>query len=405
MSKSSSNAKRLSIAIVSDLHCCAPQEGPRKSFLIAGSKRTPIGQHLVQSLLALIDKHKMKADVVICPGDLSHQVCQAGMVQAWEYLGEIQRKLGSPELLATVGNHDVDSRKLNSADAFDLPKTFHPDFPRPDSSAKDMFWGRGFYQAQFSDTASFVVLNTVIKHIDHASAERGTFDISFIEGLKQFLDSNHPDQGCSDPPIRVGVMHHHPIVHSTAHFGSTDVLEFGDQLLDVLGEFGYQFIIHGHRHEPRITRHQSQSLSQLVFAAGSFSAQLGELASRTKNLFHHVELEAEGAQSGIVGRIRTWEFTFGVGWQEATEQSARLPYESALVSPMPTVQTDILIQLCDQCTGGVMRLPDIQEQCPQLLKLLPSEVNHHIEMLRSRGYKLLRDEQGQIIQIGKVYKP
>lgn len=403
MPKSSPSPRPLSIAIVSDLHCCASQDVPRKSFLVAGSKRTPIGQHLVQALLALIDKHSLTADVVICLGDLAHQVCSAGMIQAWDHLGEIQRKLKSPLLLPTIGNHDVDSRKVNGPDPFEIPKTIHPDFPCPESGDRDMFWNRGFYHAAIRNRASFLVLNTVIKHHDPASAERGTFDNKFIGEMQKYLEAAYPDRGNGSPPIRVSVMHHHPIIHSTAHFGSPDVLEFGDQLLDVLGDFGFQFVVHGHRHEPRITRHQSRNLAQLVFAAGSFSAQLSELASRTKNLFHHVELASEGARSGMTGRIRTWEFTFGVGWEEASEHSARIPYESALTSPQPLIEVSALIQQCDQSPGGVMRLPDIQQHCPQLLRLLPSELASQMELLRSRGYKLIRDEQGQIVQIGKVY--
>ena len=400
-----SQSKPLTIAIVSDLHCCTSLDGSRKSFLTAGSKRTPIGQHLVQALLALIEKNKLVADAVICPGDLAHQVCAAGMIQAWDHLGEIQRKLKSPMLLPTIGNHDVDSRKLIGPDPFDIPKTIHPEFPRPDSNDKDMFWNRGFYHAKISDRASFIVLNTVIKHNDHASAERGTFANSYIEDMQKYLESEYHEKGNGSPPLRIGVMHHHPIVHSTAHFGSPDSLEFGDQLLDVLGDYGFQFIVHGHRHEPRITRHRSRSLAQLIFAAGAFSAQLGELASRTKNLFHHIDLESEGSQYGITGRIRTWEFTFGVGWQEASEQSARIPYESALASPEPQIVIDDLIQQCDQSPGGVMRLADIQQHCPQLLRILPSELAAHIAFLQSRGYKLIRDDQGQIIQIGKVFPP
>jgi len=111
------------------------------------------------------------------------------MVQAWEHLGEIQRKLRSPLLLPTVGNHDVDSRKIRAQDPFDLPKSFHPEFPRPDPDDRDMFWQRGFYYASIRNKAAFLVLNTVIGHHDNASAERGTFKLDLIDGMRTFLPS------------------------------------------------------------------------------------------------------------------------------------------------------------------------------------------------------------------------
>jgi 3',5'-cyclic AMP phosphodiesterase CpdA len=394
----------LSLAIMSDLHCCESQDVPRKSFLVAGSKRTPVGQHLVQSLLALVDKHKLIADVVICPGDLAHQVSQKGMVQAWEHLSEVQRKLGSTLLLPTIGNHDVDSRHNLGPDPFDVARTIHPEFPRPISSDNDMFWGRGFYAAAIEDKAGFIVLNTVIGHHDEPSATRGTFNANAIEALEKHLGAIYGPKQTARANLRIAVMHHHPIVHSTAHFASRDTLEFGDQILDVLGDYGFRFVIHGHRHEPRITRHKSRSVEQLVFAAGSFSAQLDELASRTKNLFHHVELECNGNTTSFSGRIRTWEFVFGVGWQEATT-ATWIPYEVAINSPRPPVETDDLIRLCAELPDGVMRLADIGMRCPQLLRLLPSEIDYQTEQLRQRGHKLTRDERGQVVEIGKVFKP
>lgn len=395
----------LHIAVVSDLHCCASQENQQPSFLIAGSKRTPVNQHLVQSLLAHIQRHSLTADVVICPGDLAHQVCPKGIIQSWDHLGEIQRELQSPLLLTTIGNHDVDSRKRNGPDPFDLPKTMHPFFPRPEPCDRDMFWNRGFYHATIPGKASFIVLNTVIGHQDYASAERGTFGANNIEGLADFLKTTYPSGRNGSPSLRVAVMHHHPIVHSTAHYGSSETLEFGDQILDVLGNYGFSFVVHGHRHEPRISRHKSQGQEQLIFASGAFSAQLGTLASRTKNLFHLVDIGADEITRAICGRIRTWEFTVGCGWEEAAEKSARIPYESAITCPQTLVDVEEIIRLCDQAPGGVLRTPEMQMLCPQLLLLLPSELNGYKDSLRLRGYKLVRDEEGNIVQIGKVVVP
>lgn len=405
MPPSTTASSKLSIAIVSDLHCCAAsKESPSKSNLIAGSKRTPPGQHPVQALLNLIKNQNLTADALVCPGDLAHQACPIGMIQAFDHLGEIQRKLRSPLLLPTVGNHDVNSRSVDSVDPFDLPKTIHPDFPCSDATAQDMFWNRGFYHQLIEGKAGFIVLNTVIKHTDARSAERGTFDDNCIDGMRQYLHSIYA-LNVGAPPIRVAVMHHHPIIHSTAHFGSSDTLEFGDQLLNVLAEFGFHFVIHGHRHEPRITRHMSAGIEQLIFAAGSFSAQLQNLSSITRNLFHHIELNRGAGTNGIVGVVRSWEFNFGMGWLEATMRSASIPHEAVLTSPQPDVELSGLMMQCNQAPGGVLRLDEIQKQCPQILRLLPCELTQRILALKTHGYKVAQDESGRIIEIGRTFIP
>ena len=166
---------------------------------------------------------------------------------------------------------------------------------------------------------------------------------------------------------------------------------------------GFRFIIHGHRHEPRITRHSASGVEQLVFAAGAFSAQLEELASRTRNLFHYMELNANNG-SDIVGDLRTWAFSFGTGWREATPSSAAIPFLSSLTSPRPEVSLTDLMRHCDESPAGIMRVEEIKTRYPQLLTLLPSELIREKERLSERGYKLTLNEEGQIHELGKVAK-
>jgi len=391
---------KLNIAIVSDLHCTALQQSPKVTHLTAGAVRTPVNQHPVQALLELIKEEPLSADVLVCPGDLAHQVCSVGMLQAWDHLGEIQRKLRAKLLLPTIGNHDVDSRNNKGSDPFDIPRSIHPEFPRPQRADQDMFWSRGFYHAKLSDLAGFVVLNTVIRHTDKQSAERGTFDASHIDAMRAHLRSIYEKKGAPLSPIRVAVMHHHPIAHSTAHFGSPDTLEFGDQILGALAEFQFRFVIHGHRHEPRITRHLATGIEQLVFAAGSFSAQLDSLASRTKNLFHVLSLESQ-ENDLYSGCLRTWEFTLGNGWEKAHSPSASIPFESNIRTPCPHVSADEVIAQCKSLPGEILRHADITRLCPQLLHLLPTELKQQKESLKAKGYKLVQDESGEIIEIAK----
>jgi len=91
----------ITVAVAGDLHCHADADNiSKESFLLAGALRKPVGKHPVQSLIELINDKSLKADVLICPGDLSNRICSKGMMQAWDHLKEIERELECKGLLS-----------------------------------------------------------------------------------------------------------------------------------------------------------------------------------------------------------------------------------------------------------------------------------------------------------------
>src|SRR4051794_17273041 len=86
-----------------------------EDFTITVAVAGDIHFHAPRSGAARIDQeNSLRADVLVCPGDLANRVCSVGMMQAWDHLKEIERKLECQQLLTTLGNHDVDSRKEHS---------------------------------------------------------------------------------------------------------------------------------------------------------------------------------------------------------------------------------------------------------------------------------------------------
>lgn len=219
----------ISLAIVSDLHCHEESFVPQESWLIAGASRKPAGNHPIQALISLIRSAPISADVVVCPGDLANRVSRAGMIQSWDHLQELKRELKSALLVTTLGNHDVDCHKTHSADPFHIPRNLHETFPAPSSEDLENFWAKGFYLVDGPRESEFLVLNTVISHNDAATAKRGTFDQDRIMRLDEILADRGSKEGIKSARHRVVVMHHHPLLHSSTRFGSSDVLEFGDR--------------------------------------------------------------------------------------------------------------------------------------------------------------------------------
>jgi hypothetical protein len=391
----------ISIAIVSDLHCHEETFAPRESWLIAGASRKPPMHHPIQALIDLIRKGPISADVVVCPGDLANRISRVGMMQSWDHLCELKRELQSTLLITTLGNHDVDCLKRHNSDPFHIPRNLVGTFPAPSDAALEGFWSNGFYVVDGPSGSQFLVLNTVIAHHDETTAKRGTFDHNCITRLDETLSARLATVSATGPfRHRIAVMHHHPLLHSSTRFSSSDVLEFGDQLLSVLNRHGFRFIVHGHRHEPRITRLSTALNDQFVFAAGSFSAFLTELSMSTRNLFHIVNLRKEVSSEQLIGEILTWEFNKGVGWRKSTSVSAALPHIARFCSPRPNISISDISKACHSSSGSILRSNELNAKFPELGLLLPDELEAQCAELSRNEIKLVLAADGTPDYIG-----
>ena len=385
----------ISLAIVSDLHCHDETFAPRESWLIAGASRKPPMHHPVQALISLIREGPISADVVVCPGDLANRISRVGMMQSWDHLCELKRELKSTLLITTLGNHDVDCLKKHNPDPFHIPRNLVDPFPAPSDAALQDFWSKGFYVVDGPSGSQFLVLNTVVAHHDEATAKRGTFDHDRIDRLDKNLSERLETVSAVSPyRHRIAVMHHHPLLHSSTRFSSSDVLEFGDQLLSVLNKHGFYFIVHGHRHEPRITRLSPALNEQFVLASGSFSAFLTELSMSTRNLFHIVRLRKETSGERLIGEILTWEFNKGVGWRDSTRVSAALPHIARFCSPRPHIPISEIDKACRSSSGSILRSTELNAKFPELGLLLPDELAALCDQLSKSGIKLVLAADG-----------
>ena len=322
-------------------------------------------------------------------------------MQSWDHLQELQRELKSTLLITTLGNHDVDCHKKHNPDPFYIPRNLIETFPAPSDATLQDFWSNGFYVVDGPSASQFLVLNTVISQNDEATAKRGTFDHDRINRLDEILAEGLESVSAMAPiRHRIAVMHHHPLLHSSARFSSSDVLEFGDQLLSVLNKHGFRFIVHGHRHEPRITRLSPALNEQFVLAAGSFSAILAELSTSTRNLFHIVKLRIEPSTERLIGEILTWEYNKGVGWRESTTISAALPHIARFCSPRPTIPIPEIHAACRSAAGSILRSNELCAKFPGLAFLLPDELAALCDEFSRNGIKLVLGADGTPAYLG-----
>jgi predicted phosphodiesterase len=367
----------VNLAVISDLHCRLATD-PRESFLTVGGARKPSNRHPVESCIDLIQKEQLRADALLLPGDFANRASLEGLSQGWDYSVELGRHLQVKALVPTIGNHDIDSHRQRLEPVFDAVRNMRVDFPFAEEAENRRFFSDGYALVHLPGL-DVVVINTVIDQTDANSAKRGTFGLTRIQQMEQEVASK------LHAPVRVALMHHHPLLHSGTFLEDTDVLPTGDHLLAALRRIGCRLVIHGHKHFARLTY-----IDQLaVMASGSFSAQLFEYASSMGNTFHMVRLEGNEV-AAVKGQIRTWVFRLGQGWKEAHEDRDGIPFLSGFGRRSSI--TDIVTALTTLGSNDGQRdrfiQTQVEEVAPDIAYLTPSEREEINRSLRLANLRL-----------------
>jgi 3',5'-cyclic AMP phosphodiesterase CpdA len=386
---------QLRTAIISDMHCHdLVHDDTQESYLMAGDSRIPEERHPVAALLKLIRSKRERSDIVVAPGDLANKMCRVGLTQSWDYLGEVKRALHARLLLVTLGNHDVDSHKLTGRGPFEVSRSVSAYFPLFSAKERDSYWSNGFAIVKRNSRFIFLIINSVLDHTDIVSAKRGSFNPTRLSSLEEALSNiGNIDRY----PIRMAVLHHHPILHTIDDMGPNDVLAEGDQLLDLLSRYGFVFVIHGHKHFPRILRYQSM----FVLAAGSFSAYFKKMGSRTRNLFHILELSKDG-DTPITGELKNYEFNWGMGWNPTSTKSSGFPSVIKISQENRMVNHRDIVARLRRRPSGKMTRDELFQEFPSLEFYLPDELAAIDRTLRVSKCKIGYNEDGLIIGIARI---
>src|SRR5439155_7955565 len=118
-------------AVVSDLHAYDRVDGEPPSHFCTLDPEDQPGKHPLAGLEQLIVTQGLRADLLLCAGDIGDKANPGGVRSAWNWLVRLSQKFGA-SMLATPGNHDVDSRFIyNQYDAKGVLQSLSPPFPFP----------------------------------------------------------------------------------------------------------------------------------------------------------------------------------------------------------------------------------------------------------------------------------
>ncbi len=268
------------------------------------------------------------------------------------------------------------------------------DFPFADATENMRFFAEGYALLHRPDL-DIIAINTVIDHTDEASAKRGTFGVDRIERMELELASR------MTAPLRIAVMHHHPLLHTGSFLEDTDVLATGDRLLAALRRLGCRLVVHGHRHFARLSYVDQMA----VLASGSFSAQLFEYGTSMGNTFHLITLEGSSPLD-LKGQIRTWVFRLGKGWKEANEDRDGFPFVAGFGrrATLPTIVEALVALASTEPVRDRFTEEQVMASCSDVVYLTPTERADVNLALHTNGLTLDSFIKGRL-ELWRVYIP
>ncbi|MDH3062304.1 metallophosphoesterase [Achromobacter insolitus] len=386
------------LLVVSDIHAFSDRAKKSTGSVVDLSGAEDGTSNPLDALVADAKQMNIHPDLLVCAGDICNQADFGGLERAWKRLHRLRGELGAASVLATCGNHDLDSRFIIEQDDPD-PKgallSLDPPFPLEEESQCNKFWARNYAIVPGPNGVVIVLLNSCAFHggaqteIDHGRVSQRTID----ELAKDLI----PTRGAR---AHILVCHHHPIqLEGWQNRVDNEFMQRGQVLLDRLCAATHSpwFVIHGHRHSPKLI-HGSSPTNDTPFVFGA--ASLGARVAGVSNQFHVIDLHSSDApdHAPVVGRIQTWSWTDTSGWSTLRD-AASMPNLCGFGyrGQIKTLAKKIRDLVGDDYLSWdrlVVELPAVELLIPDSQVQLENE-------LTGLGINFLRDRLGRCVQVGR----
>lgn len=391
-------SETLRIAVLSDLHYRCHELGQpcRPASSVDGAQLDPVA-----AFLDYVKRNDLKADYLICPGDITDRAAAKPLEEGWRKLQEIKEALAARHLIASTGNHEVESRVPpnthdkagNAEEDFDPLKCLQAldDYPSSCWSGIDrkwVYWGRGYEFIEDGDVL-FLLINSSHFHptTQINEFERGKLSDICIQLLRIEIGQRIESTKAT---VFVTVLHHPPISHESLELdlGRTTMFN-GARLIELLDCSGQAWlVIHGHKHHGRIVLAQGSGCQPVVFAAGSAGAAMEGrqgLELRLQSYIVEVEVHPKDSLPQLRGTVQSFSWIEN-DWRPAAIRKHGIPDGSGFASPLVQVQTLLpaIVSYAER-TSAFVKWHELLNAVPQLRNLLPDQMGHLRTAIERKG--------------------
>lgn len=403
------------IAILSDLHAFCSEsrkdsggrKPPAPSLIdISAPSRTKNSDPLV-GFCSLFENREIDfPDLFIVAGDLGDKADTLAMRTVWNELVQLVTSEVDVLLLATCGNHDLDTRhQKNSFDPRGYLRTLNPNFPYPAADKYGInqleYWANNFSILE-EERYRILNINSCAFHGFGQDAEpeleHGRIsDITLGEIEVCLRDSVDKDPHKHN----ICLFHHHIMPVSTDAFDDKSVMKGAERLTDMLSRaaLGEWFIIHGHRHRSNLF-HAGGNSAPIVLSCASFAAtRTGDEHNPTPNQFYILRFDEPqtGRAARVSGRIEAWNWTPSIGWQSTTSIPGGLPVQTGFGfrGYIPDLAGKIAkVVKNDKRTEW----SSLVSTFPEVGRLIPTDTEFLITTLETRGL-VVSQASGRILEV------
>lgn len=403
------------IAILSDLHAFCSEtrkdssgrKPPAPSLIdISAPSRTKSSDPLV-GFCSLFENGEIDfPDLFIVAGDLGDRADTLAMRTVWKELVQLATSSSEVLLLATCGNHDLDTRhQQNSFDPRGYIRTLNQNFPYPEAEKYGInqleYWANNFSILEEADYR-ILNINSCAFHGFGSDAEPelehgriSDITLGEIEARIRISVEKDPHKH------NVCLLHHHIMPVSSDTFDDKSVMKGSDRLTDMLSRaaLGEWFIVHGHRHRSNLF-HAGGNSAPIVLSCASFAAtRTGDEHNPTPNQFYilHFDEPQTGRAARVSGRIEAWNWTPSIGWQSTTSIPGGLPVRTGFGF------RGYIPDLADRIAEAVkdkkrMEWAGLVGAFPEVGRLIPTDTVSLITTLETQGL-VVSQTSGRITEV------
>ncbi|PBB68015.1 hypothetical protein CK228_12840 [Mesorhizobium sp. WSM4312] len=385
----------MKILILSDLHAYTPSPKITRapSFLV-NSHMSSLGMpDMLTPIPELLDEEGLDVDWIICPGDIADKAEPTAQEFAWRSLCELKKKTRARLLLATAGNHDVDSRlKYNDFDPKSSLQALLPPFPGIDDKTSDTYWSRNFH-IYTEGPVRLLNLNSSAFHGYHSEEVADTSKSEYRHGrISEYTIQRIENalQG-GNYPVNILLTHHHPFPNDKIYDSDYSSMIFGSRLVDRISQVTSSswLIIHGHQHLPEVSYGPGKAHVPVVFSAGSFSASIeAPYASIAPNQFYHLTLATDSADTknwSPCGVVRAWHWELRHKWQRSP-LTFSIPYGSGFgCRAQPSVLAHQIASEVNGSPDPLLEGKHLFSKIPELRYLLQDSLHEVLKLLPKLG--------------------
>ena len=347
------------ILIISDLHIGTKV---RCLSLVPEEQRETVkvfNDEYLSKFENFLRKYEKRIDCLIISGDISNTAA----AEEFRHFDSIVKhiiKLLDIELenvFFTAGNHDSNWAALVDADGEKLePLNCRERYTPLETSnvlkcrieaADGHLLEAPYYCAWENDQIIVVSINTSSTDGPDRKPHCGEITRDTIDALVNAFDNMKVK---TKQKVKILLIHHHPINYEniSPEWKDFSILQCYKDLVELSHQYRFDFIVHGHRHQPKFKSELNERGEQLsIVCSGSFCQIFpSHVYENLSNQLHVLEIDSRDEGTGVLrGAILNFAYSHRDGWQPSIKTSCGIEPK---LSFGPNEHKGDLIRLADE---------------------------------------------------------